>query len=259
MSPLLSACGQTPQEEALQTAKRLARTADLSDTEAIESLEHSQRLLDRLVEIQMSAAEWNLHVTRKLMDYYRRQEMWPKAVEQAEKLIQIQPTHARWYYLKGQIYGEWSQVDPEKVELAIDALRVALDLEPELYEAKYYLGLLKAFRQGEVARGRQHLEEVAYDLPLTAQNRPLVRRARFTLGKLEFEINNVSAARDIYHSILEMERLPRADKFRTHRLLSQVYRTMGAHQLAANQLRHAASIYPDDPRLQRQMKELGID
>ncbi len=255
----LAGCGPSPHEEALRTARRLARTGELSDTEAIQNLHTSQELLEELVRIQINANEWNLYLIRRLVNFYHRREMWPQALEQVEKLIDIQPTEPRWYLLKGQIYGEWSRIDLELVEPAIEAFNVARDIDSELHEATYYIALLKGFRLGDVRRARPLFEEVGYQIPSPAEHRSLIRRARFALGKLEFEQGNIRAARDVYESIAQMENLPRHEEFRVRRLLGIVYRVLGARDKAINDLRKAQRLYPDDPRVQEELRKLGVD
>lgn len=256
---LVSGCSRPRREQALQTAKNLMETGDLSDTKALENLRTSRELLNRLVKLKIEAAEWNLYVSRRLAKHYRKLKMWPKAIQQMNKLIELQPTEAQWYLDKGRIYSQWSQVDKSKVQPAVKALEIARELGEGLLEleAKYSLALLRAFRQNNTERGRELLREVAYQAPVTSNNRQIIRKARFALGKLEFESSNYSAARQAYKSILDMDRLPGSDKFQALKHLGRVHRQIGARKAAINTYKKAANLNYSDESVQAALDELG--
>ncbi len=255
---LITACSQTSREKALQTAKDLASTGKLSDTEAIENLQTSRKLLQKLVEIKISAEEWNIYIIRRLVKHYRNQEMWPKAIREINKLTRLQPTEARWYLLKGRVYSQWSRVDESKMKPAVEALNVAIDLDPEMLEAKYSLALLRAFRQKKWELGRKLLRDIAYETEVTSNNRPMVRKARFALGKLEFERGNTRAAKQVYETITKMKRLPLDSKFLALKHLARCQKQLGARQLAANTYKKAAEIKPGNRSVREALRSLGV-
>jgi len=256
---LLSACGQTSQERALETARELARNGSISDTEAIESLSASNQLLERLASVKIRASQEQVYVLRRLLERYKDQQMWPRASETVDQLIELQPTESRWHLEKGQIHSSWSQVDPDQVPVARRAYETVLELKPDSLSARYGLGILHGFRADNPNIARQYLREVANRQPITAKNRPMIRRGRFALGRLEFEQGNLSAAARQFQAVTEMESIAAEYHFLAHRNLGRTYRQMNDLDRARNHYQRAYEIQPTDGTVRRQLRELGVD
>lgn len=259
LSVLLSACGQSPQEQALQTARQLSQTSSLNDTEAITSLSASNDLLERLASVKIKASQRQVYVLKKLLDRYKSQKMWPRAAEIVAQLIDLQPTESRWHLEKGQIYSNWAQVDPRHVEPARRGYQTALELSPDSLAARYGLGILYGFRGDQPERARQYFKQVTKHQPITAKNRPIIRRARFALGRLEFEQGNLRESARQFRSVTKMESIPSRYHFLAYRNLGQTYRAMNNLDRARKSYRQAYKIQPTDDTVRRRLRELGVD
>lgn len=256
---LAAGCGQTEAEKALQTAKTLTRNDPFSDTEVIRNLQKSERLLSRLVEVKVEAAEWKIFSLRKLINRYIEREMWPLAAREIQKLIELQPTAPEWYLQKGQIYSQWAKVEEDKSREAREAFETALQLDRELLKARYGLGIIHAFRLEEVEPGREYLEDVAYkDPPPDADRRETIKNARFALGRLEHREGNYSAAVEALSRVPEMQGISRDSKFYALKNIGQIYEESGSKDLARQYYLRANQLY-DDPKVTQALERLGAD
>ena len=258
-SVVLSACGQNSREQALETAQELARNGALSDTEAIESLSASNQLLERLASVKIRASQQQVYVLQRLLERYKNQKMWPRASETVDQLIDLQPTESRWHLEKGQIHSSWSQVDPDQVSVARRAYQTVLELSPDSLPARYGLGILHGFRAENPDIARQYLREVVQHQPITSKNRPVIRRSRFALGRLEFEQGNLSAAARSFQAVTEMESIVAEYHFLAHRNLGRTYRQMNDLDRARNHYQKAYEIQPTNSTVRHQLRELGVD
>ncbi|MGM0380687.1 MAG: tetratricopeptide repeat protein [bacterium] len=254
---LTSACGQTEAEKALETAKTLTRSDDFSDTKVIQNLQTSERLLERLVKVQVEAAEWRIFALRKLINRYIEREMWPLAAREVEKLIQLQPTNAQWYLQKGQIYSQWAKVDTARAEEAKEAFEVALQLNKDYIAARYGLGVLHSFRLGNVQTGRDYLEKVAFESGETVKNRDTITNARFALARLEHREGNYSAAIDALAKVPDMDGISRQSKFYALKNIARIYEDSGSAGLAREYYLRANELVDDAPEIKRALERLG--
>lgn len=257
---LLSGCGETRHEEALRTARTLMSTGGLSDTEAVQNLETSDQLLERLANVKVTARQDQLYVLEQMLERYEKLRMWSEAAETVDKLIRLQPTEISWRLAKGRIYSRWSQVNPEHVSTAREAFETALELNPDSLEAKYGLGVLLSFRTEDLReRGRSLLNDVANHTPVTVKNREIIKEARFALGRFHYEQGQVASASDYFRQITTMGNITPESRFMAHRNLGRTYLEMGDRNRAREQLRQAYELQPSDPEIRRMLTELGVE
>jgi len=256
---LVTGCGQSRHEKALQTAKTLMGNGSLSDTEAIKYKEASAELLERLATVKIEASQRQIYVLERLLQRYKNQEMWPKAADVVDQLISLQPTEIRWRLNKGQVHSQWSQVNPDHVEPARNAFRAALELNSESLEAKYGLGILYAFRTDDRERGRRYLRQVADHSPIDVKNRNIIKEARFALGRLDYERSNYSSAANRFRQITEMESISKTSRFMAHRNLGRTYLKMGNRGRAKDSLNKAYKLQPTNSDVRRMLRDLGVE
>ncbi len=254
---LMSGCGETEAERALRLAKELHQTNSLSDTEVIRNLQASERMLDRLVRVKIQAAEWRIRTLRRLIDRYMVRNMWPEAAREIEKLIELQPTNADWYFRKGQIYSQWARVEEEKAVEARQAFEVALQLEPDHLKARYGLGVVHAFRLENIEQGRRYLEQVGYETEEVVKKRETIKNARFALGRLEHQEGNFTAAVEALEAIVEMRGVSSDSRFFALKNIGQIYEETGSAGLAREYYLRANRLYGRDPEVNQALERLG--
>lgn len=255
----LTGCGDNKFESAYETAQTLSADGSLTDTESIKYFKSSQELLRELAGIKIKAEQRNLYVLEKLLDRYQNLDMWPRAIETAEKLIQLQPTNAEWYIRKGRAHVQMSTVSESHHEPAERAFRTALEIDANSIRAHFGLGLLYGFHMDEVEKARRHLRKAAYEIPITVKNRPEVVDARFALGKLEFQNGRVNQAKEAFDSILNMESLSSESRFLAQKNLGDVYRRRGSTEMAKQHYHRAYEINPVDSTIRNRLRSLGVE
>jgi tetratricopeptide (TPR) repeat protein len=256
---LMSGCGQSRQEEALQTARTLMSTGGLSDTEAVRYLETSDELLERLASVKIRAQQNRLYVLEKLTNKYENMRMWPEAAESVDKLVRLQPTEIRWHLAEGRIHSQWSQVDSDHVETAEEAFRTALELDSDSLEAMYGLGVLLAFRAGEPSEGREYLARVADHTPVNVHNREIIKQARFALGRFYYEGGNAGEAVQEFQRIVEMESISPTSRVLAYRNLARSHIELGNRGRARDVLKSAYDLQPYNSQIRGMLRELGVD
>lgn len=256
---VLSGCGDNKYQRAYETAKTLSSDGSLSDTEAVKYLESSEDVLQQLAGIKIKAQNRHLYVLEKLLERYENLKMWPKAIETADKLIDLQPTTIDWYIRKGRAHVRLSKVDESHYEPAERAFRAALELDSDSLRAHYGLGLLYGFHMDKIPRARRHLRQAAYETTITVKNRPEVVDARFALGKLEFQSERFDQAREAFDSILKLESISSESRFLAQKNLGDVARRTGSTELAKQHYHKAYDINPVDSSIRQRLRSLGVE
>jgi tetratricopeptide (TPR) repeat protein len=250
-------CGETKHEKALEVAKRLTLTGSLSDTEAVESLQQSEKLLNRLVQIKIDAAKWRVRALRRLSEKYIEMGMFEPASKELEKLIDLQPVQPRWYIMKGQLYSRWATVAENKISEAERSFQMALELETNSLPARYGLGVLYAFQADKPQRGRQFLQELSFEQRVTNRTRTYVKKARFALSRLEFQQGNYRKAARILREITDMDTISRDTRFMAYKNLGKVYEQLSSKEMALQAYRQANQVYQHDNEVNKALKRLS--
>lgn len=254
---LTAGCGKTEHEQALEIAKQLTLTDRISDTEAVESLQASERLLDHLTQVKIDAARWRVHALRKLAERYMNMGMLELAEEELDKLIELQPVQERWHVMKGQLYSRWAIVDREKIPQAERSFQIALELDEKSLPGRYGLAVLYAFHANQKELGRKLLQEIAFEQKIITRTRPYVKQARFALARLEFEDGNYREAEKVLRETVEMTGLSRDSRFMGYKNLGQVYEHQGATEMAIQSYRQAHKFHEYDPEVNRALERLS--
>jgi len=254
---VVAGCGKTKHEKALEVAKRLTLTGSLSDTEAVKSLQQSEKLLNRLVRIKIDAAKWRIRSLRRLSEKYIEMGMLELASKELEKLIDLQPVQPRWYIMKGQLYSRWATVAEDKISKAERSFQTALELENDSLPARYGLGVLYAFQADRPQRGRQFLRELSFDQRVTNRTRTYVKKARFALSRLEFQQGNYRETVRILREITKMQTLNRDSRFMAYKNLGQVYEQLSAKEMAIQAYRKANDVYQYDNEVNKALERLS--
>jgi lipopolysaccharide biosynthesis regulator YciM len=255
---LTAGCGQSDLERTYEVAKRLTDKGSLSDTQYVRHLETSEELLDQIAGITIKASQRRLYVLQQLVNHYENLKMWPKAVEVAKKLSELQPGNIEWYLHLGRFHSNMIASDRSHIEQAERAFRTALEIDPNSIQAHFGLGLLYGFHTDDLNRARQHLEKASYEIPVTVKNRPDVVDARFALGKLEYQEGNLDRARDVFRSILQLESISAQSRFQAHRNLGDVFMSMGVTEMAKQQYHEAYEIQPYNSAIRSKLRNLGV-
>lgn len=255
----LVGCGDSGYKDTYEVAKKLSNRGPLTDTEYVRRLETSEELLDQVAGIKIKAIQRKLYVLEKMLNQYENLKMWPKVIETAKKLVELQPSNIEWYLHQGRAHTNMAGVREESVEKAERSFRTALELEPDSIKAHYGLGILYGFHTGDIKLARRHLNKAANDVEITVKNRPEVVQARFALGKLEYQNGNSSPARETFKSILGMESISQEAKFLAQKNLGDVYRQMGSRELAKQHYHKAYELEPTDSQIRSRLRGLGVE
>lgn len=256
--PGLITCSGSPSSEDRKKARALLESESFAQPLVVNSTVDEERFR-RMAALTLKANRKRPYVLRELVQHYKAQKNWQRALEYLNELIELQPLDSRWYLKRGQILGERFDSDRD-LEQAQNAFRTAIRLGEDpassvTLEARYGLGLLLAFRLDRKQQGAQQLRRVL-DARETVQNRMVHKEARFALGRLAYEEADWNGARNHFRSAALMKGIPSESRFRALENLARTLRKLQRNQRAQTVRRMAKAVKRRElslPELERRL------
>jgi len=162
---------------------------------------------------------------------YASQSLNDKAIEHLKAAVQIKPELA-----EARINLGASLVHAGKAEMAVEQFRKAVELEPKNYDANHNLGEFY-IQTGKLAEARQYLDQAHQIHPEAYDNGYDLAMANFLLGKPE-------EARQVIGALVKVK-----DTGELRNLLGQIDEKDGKYVEAANDFEAAAHLDPSEDNL----------
>jgi len=157
-----------------------------------EKADQYEKLLDKRIKTSDKLGP----IYQKLGDKYLKTKTWNSAIESYEKAIGYGRDSTIIHYSLGVAYANKGKVIAQRddIDKAEYHYRRALEMSPDFDKASYGLSILLFYLKEEKEKGFMEMEK----LVLKKKNN---YKARFALGRFNYELNNPQKALSIYEGI----------------------------------------------------------
>lgn len=189
-------------------SKRYKAAKKLSRSEKIEDWEKAIAKYDEIIKMKVNAREYQGLLYRKLAKRHLQMEHWNDALYYYQKAAEIIPNEGIIHYYIGVCYSQLSRSTTDKdkkVELikkAEQKYKLALELEPELIDPLYGLGIINFYVWNDYRKGIEYMTKVLKKDPKNID-------AHFALARFYYELDEPLKSLEFYKALLSL--LPEND------------------------------------------------